>query len=258
MEKAQAASPFRQGAMVRWETFKDPCGELGYGVFNKGLWERAKKEWEDVKGQFGPDGMINATHRTKNCPSGSYFAPLRVESEDIVLASNHYLCPEMRLTTMSKVPFQMEPDYPSDSQWRYDRLNQLVREARGCVEGEPTNEADLPPISEEKAKELINYLEPACTHGPCIHADRENCYHFTKYASDACKKRWRAAGGPAIRLPKLAKLITPSEPADLPPIPIEGAISVFNLAKRTIDSYYGYYGDPWVKLRLLPYVDGAR
>jgi len=233
------ASPYHTGVMVRWDTFEDPCGQRGYGDFNEGLWTRTpamKRIWKKVKDQFGAEGMISAKHTESRCPSGSYFAPLRAEPGKIVITSNHYLCPEMRLTAMDKTCTRLDKRYASNSQWRYDELNRRVYKAR-WYEKETGRRLDAPnKIGIETAKDVINCLEPRCTNGKCPYTLPGRCYHYAKHPTEACRKRWF------------------SKKKNDPPIAIEGAISVFNLSKRTVESYYGYYGDPWVKLRLMEYV----
>jgi len=227
----------RNGAMVRWEAFQ---GTTRYvRAFNERLWKRNWWSWifwPFVKDQFEPGGRINRRHRQRRCPSGSYFAPLRAEPGRIVITSNHYVCPQMRLTAMDERTNVLEgvSHSANDSQWRYDQLNYLVRLARGYVDGgEEVVPGGPKPISYATAKRLINYLEPACTgNDRCPYIKQSHCYHFKKYRPEACRNR--------------------SNPGS---IAIEGSISLFDLKRRTIESYFGYYGDPWIKLQLANYVD---
>lgn len=226
----------RNGAMVRWDGFQ---GTTTYvQAFNEALWKRnwwSRLFWPLVKDQFEPSGRLNRRLLQKRCPAGSYFAPLRGEPGRVVITSNHYVCPKMRLTAMDERTNLLEgvSHTANDSQWRYDQLNYLVRQARGYAEDEnDPDEPTLKPITYATAKRLINYLEPACTgNNRCPYIRQRLCYHYKKYKSPEC--RHRTAPGP---------------------IPIEGAVSLFDLKRRTIESYFGYYGDPWVKLRLMKYV----
>ncbi|MBU0596472.1 hypothetical protein KJ567_07300 [Candidatus Bipolaricaulota bacterium] len=239
-QNVSKASPYHSGVMVRWENFEDPCGDRGYGSFNEGLWTRTKameQAWKKVRDQLGPEGMINAKHTENRCPSGSYFAPLRAEPGNIVLTSNHYVCPEMRLTAMDERCTRLDSRYASDSQWRYDELNRLVQRARWYDE-ETGTRLDVPNrIGGSKAKELINFLEPRCTNARCPFTLPGYCFHYKKYHSKACRSRWAR------------------KKEGMDPVEIEGAISLFNFKYRTIESYFGYYGDPWVKLQLMNYVE---
>ena len=232
-ERSSSAADIRNGAIARWETYGDPCGERGYASFNERLWKRTLRSrlvWRKVEGQFGSDGRIVERHGQRRCPGGSFFAPLRGESERIVLTSNHYVCPEMRLCTMDKSTHALDRRHMDDSQWRYDTLNHLVRRARGTDPGRDEPRSAPRTIGYDEAKRLINFLEPDCATGECPHAVKRRCYHYRKYRPKACRSGRR-------------------------PIAIEGAVSLFDLKRRTIDSYFGYYGDDWVKLHLTPFAD---
>jgi len=227
----------RNGAMVRWDDFQGTTTFVQ--AFNEKLWKRTwwgRLSWPLAKDQFGPSGRLNKRHWQTRCPAGSYFAPLRGEPGRVVITSNHYLCPEMRLTAMDERTNILDgvSQAANESQWRYDQLNYLVRQERGY--GEDDNDpdaADLKPISYATAKRLINFLEPACTGGNrCPYVRQRHCFHFRKYRPPQCRRR-RSPG----------------------PIPIEGAVSLFDLRRRTIESYFGYHGDLWVKLSLMAYVD---
>ena len=240
-KKRQKASPLQLGAMVRWAGFGDPCHDPDYMEFNKRLWGQLEgdKAWKLVKGEFGPDGMINETHQQHRCPSGSYFAPLRVESDDLLLVSNHYICPEMRLTGMARATTKLDRKYASDTQWRYDALNRELRKELDCPAGEPIDTSSLEPLSERQVTDTINYLEPKCVVGPCPFKSPHDCYYYEKHEADL---KWNRKKG------------CPYRRRDHDPLIIHGAVSVFNLKKLTMNSYYGYYGDPWVKLQLMEYV----
>ncbi|MFC2094891.1 hypothetical protein ACFLSW_00420 [Candidatus Bipolaricaulota bacterium] len=232
-EHRSAAAEYRSGAMVRWEDYDDPCGERGYHTFNERLWKRnlrSRLAWGEVKDQFGRQGRIVLKSTQKRCPSGSYFAPLRGEPGSIVLSSNHYICPEMRLCAMDKRTNVLDAQHVDDSQWRYDTLNHLVQQARWGDEQEGARRSEALPIPYDEAKRLINFLEPECAHGDCPYTVKRTCYHYKRYKNRACKQSKR-------------------------PIAIEGAVTLFDLKRRTIESYFGYYGDEWVKLQLPSYVD---
>ena len=230
-----AAAEYRSGAMVRWEDYDDPCGERGYHTFNERLWKRrfrSRLAWGEVKDQFGRGGRIVLKPTQRRCPSGAYFAPLRGEPGNIVLSSNHYICPEMRLCAMDKRTDVLDAQHVDDSQWRYDTLNHLVQQVRWGDEQEGIRWSQALPISYDEAKRLINFLEPECATGDCPHRVKRHCYHYRRYKNRACRKGNR-------------------------PIAIEGSVSLFDLKRRTIESYFGYYGDEWVKLQLLNYINGA-
>jgi len=126
----------------------------------------------------------------------------------------------------------MDVTYASDSQWRYDELNHQVRKARWYDENERML-AEPQKLSFDDVKRLINFLEPRCAREDCTREIQKNCYHSAKYKNEVCKTE------PSAREAE---------------IPIEGILSVFDLKNRIVESYFGYYGDPWVKLRLMEYV----
>ncbi|MFC2077756.1 hypothetical protein ACFLTM_03005 [Candidatus Bipolaricaulota bacterium] len=230
-----SAAEYRSGAMVRWEGYEDPCGERGYDAFNERLWKRklrSRLAWGRVKDEFGREGRIVRRSTQRRCPSGSYFAPLRGEPGRVVLTSNHYICPEMRLCAMDRWTDALDARHVDDSQWRYDTLNHLVHQARWIDKGSGTRRPTAKRINHDEAKRLINFLEPACADGDCPHTLKHQCYHYRRYKNPACRKGQR-------------------------PIAIEGSVSLFDLKRRTIESYFGYYGDEWVKLRLPQYIDDA-
>lgn len=148
--------PCQEGAMVRWEDFVYP---REYNKdFNGGLWRRMlKQRYPDA---FTRLGYINRTHEDKNCPGAYYFAPLRGLTDRVVIATNHCICPEMRLCAMNSRVKHEAGKAADDSQWRYDELNHQTLVA--LRDG---------PISYEKAKALIDYLSPYGKH-PHYYAKR--------------------------------------------------------------------------------------
>jgi hypothetical protein len=68
-----------------------------------------------------------------NCPDGYYFAPQREDKDDVLIATNHYLSPSLRLCAMDAWTNKLTKDHNSDIQWRYDRLNDLILGAYGAI-----------------------------------------------------------------------------------------------------------------------------
>ena len=134
----------RNGIMVRWDDYVEPTD---YRPFNDGLWRRKpKRRYPDA---FTRVGRIDRTHEEHNCPSSSYFAPLRARRNQVVICSNHYVIPEMRLCAMTQWINILESMCADNSQWRYDELNR--RTLLALQDG---------PIDAETAKELIDFLAP--------------------------------------------------------------------------------------------------
>lgn len=138
------------GVMLRWNDYSYPMGYLDY---NPGLWAYYNKKHSSQKRinpyAFSVKGFINKVNE-KNCPSNFYFAPQREDSDDLVLATNHYIIPEMRYFAMHPWTSRVIGDIVNDIQWRYDELNRQIAdtiEQKGY-------------IGYESARELISFLSP--------------------------------------------------------------------------------------------------
>jgi hypothetical protein len=123
-----------------------------------GLWGRWKLEIEAlVRGAaysdtcFGERGFINRTWRDRNCPGPFYFAPQRESRPDVLVATNHCISPEMRLTSMSAWIALLAGGNQNDIQWRYDELNRQILDALDAAPGG---------IDEGTAWQLIDFLNP--------------------------------------------------------------------------------------------------
>lgn len=138
------------GLMVRWNDFRYP---REYHKFNKDLFKKLNKNFNLA--DFGATGYINKydTNSGKieqNCPEAFYFAPQREISDYVVVVSNHYILPEMRLCAMHPWTNQIYRKKLDDIQWRYDELNnQILCAQKGGKK-----------IDYKKAKELIDFLSP--------------------------------------------------------------------------------------------------
>lgn len=147
-----SSGPFRDGIMVRWNNYKYP---KEYLEFNPGIWDlynsRNKTEAAIIPDAFSERGYINRNRKDKNCPSTYYFAPQREESDEILIATNHYIIPEMRYFAMYKWVQEVLKRSLNDIQWRYDTLNDMIFE-RIQEKGS---------ISFDDVKELTGFLSPA-------------------------------------------------------------------------------------------------
>ncbi|MBI2395832.1 MAG: hypothetical protein HYV09_40080 [Deltaproteobacteria bacterium] len=98
---------------------------------------------------FGPTSFIDPLWTDRNCPASFYFAPQRASHGDTLVATNHAVTPEMRLTMMSEWNALLTGPQFDDMQWRYDQLNLRVREAIAAG-----------PIDWSSAWALANFLRP--------------------------------------------------------------------------------------------------
>jgi hypothetical protein len=146
----------QKGLMVRWSEYKYSFEYIT--KYNKRLWKFYKpiiRLFKNHRIQIYPDafdenGYINKTKSDKNCPYNYYFAPQRDKRNDIVLTTNHFIVPEMRLCAMFPWSVFVAQGELDDIQWRYDELNYAILSALkngGAVDF-------------DKARDLISFLKP--------------------------------------------------------------------------------------------------
>jgi hypothetical protein len=143
--KSHATGVWRNGLMVRADSYEY---KNEYLEFTKKLFPVLKRTLID--GALEETGFINPTFEDKNCPDTYYFPPQRESREDVVISSNGYIIPEMRMYSMSKWIAEVSSSQADRIQWRYDDLNKRILK----------HLEDAGPIDFEAAKELITYLRP--------------------------------------------------------------------------------------------------
>ena len=199
-------STLLHGLFPRWTDHQYPNSYLDYNprIFREVL------DYPYIKDQFyKEDGYLNANWR-HGLDKVQYFAPQRETRDDLVLATNSFIIPEMRLCAMGKWTNEVAKDNIPSVIWRYDELNSRCLNSYGKID-------------ETKAKELIDFLAPIDTS-----------WNIKEFYDYYCSGR---------------------DPTKRDPITINGSVSLCNLTDKTIDSHFGYYDDPWVKLSLMNYVD---
>ena len=142
-----------------WLTIlQDLLGHILGGMKVRGMWQHWKEEIRKLsagatfsEAMFGETGAINATWKDRNCPGPFYFAPQRVRRPDVLIATNHCISPEMRLTSMNEWIALLSSGDQNGIQWRYDELN---REIQAALAAAPAG------IDEAAAWELIDFLRP--------------------------------------------------------------------------------------------------
>ncbi len=217
-----SGSTFRQGLMVRWSGYKYPDEYL---AFNEPLFKLSGKKYDPAA--FTERGYIDESWKDTNCPLGYYFAPQREHSSHLVLVTNHYIIPEMRLFAMHPwTNLVASKDY-DDVQWRYDELNNQLL----------TTLSEKKQLTLEDAKGIIDFLtpDPDPDTNP-THRKFPDYYNPPKCwcCGLFCKK---------------------PDPDAWKHLPIRGAVSLMDLKNKTIHCHYGYYGDDWVQVRLNEYLD---
>jgi len=136
----------RRGAAVRWESYGVP--EAYLDEFNPLLWRYYRRNLREDA--FDVDGFINRRPSDRNCPGAFYFAPVRGRRGQVVLTTNHFVVPEMRLCTMHPWAARMSRARVNDSQWRYDELNRRIL---------ATLDRDGP-MTAESARRVLGFLDP--------------------------------------------------------------------------------------------------
>jgi hypothetical protein len=138
-----------------WLTIlKDLLGGLVGGRKGLDAWKKrigallAGKSYSTA--MFDERGAINEKWTSHNCPGPFYFAPQRVRRPDVLIATNHCITPEMRLTSMSEWIALLTAGEQNDIQWRYDELNREIFDALAAPGG----------VDEAAAWDLVNFLRP--------------------------------------------------------------------------------------------------
>jgi hypothetical protein len=143
---ANPSGPVRNGLMVRWADFDYP--EIYVQTFNDGLWKKFNKTlYPDA---FTEMGYIDRTPREHNCPESYYFAPQRETLSELVLVTNQFISPEMRLCGMDPWTTRVAKGALDDLQWRYDELNHRIL----------SQLAEGGTITYGVARSLIDFLAP--------------------------------------------------------------------------------------------------
>jgi len=132
----------QNGLMARWNDYQYPAA---FFQFNTALFQKYGKLYNPA--DFGEEGFINPTNNDENCPQAYYFAPQRESKPDVVLATNMFVTPSMRLCGMDPWTVEVAGSHFNNLQWRYDTLNNLIMQAYGEIDA-------------AKARALIDFLAP--------------------------------------------------------------------------------------------------
>jgi hypothetical protein len=162
------------GLMVRGLGWRYPTEYL---ALNEKLWRAWSDGWTALRGErrpipyphdaFGERGFINARWTDRNCPGPFYFAPQRESRPDVLVATNHSLCPEMRITAMSEWIALLSSSLQNDIQWRYDELNRQVLDA---LDASPKG------LDFAKAWALVDFLSPGRAFPAYYNPKKDPCW----------------------------------------------------------------------------------
>jgi len=240
--KAHPTGKMLNGAMARWADTTLPLRPY-IESFNEKLWAHLRPEvaFDDVA--FGERGYINPRRtpkeieedgyrvvHEKRCPENFYFAPQRGKPGEVLLLTNHFLHPAMRLYAMHPWTNKLTAEkLPDDTQWRYDELNARILQA-----------LDRSPISYAQARNLIDYLSPLRKPPAGYYYAAEGPWSES-YADKGQWSRDYAIGDTWKQNRKR--------------IAVGGAVLLFDLKARTAEAKYGYHADDWVKISLKRYIE---
>ncbi len=148
---AHGSAPYCCGLMPRYNNYRYPDEYLG---FDRGCVEYHRKivpwyKYDYRPDDFGRTGYIDPGWKDKNCPGNFYFAPERETETNLVLATNHFIIPEMRLCAMREWTSIVNGRSVNDSQWRYDELNVELQQAMAAGGGA---------LSYADAKRILNFI----------------------------------------------------------------------------------------------------
>ena len=224
---------FRKGLMVRWNDYVYP---EEYLEFNPLLFRLFRKEYNPD--DFGERGYIDESWKDRNVPYGYYFAPQREHDSHLLVVTNMYIIPEMRLFAMHPWTNLIASSHYDDIQWRYDELNnQLLARLY------PEPDGELTPLSLEDAKDIIDFLTPNPDKG------KYPDYYNPEPEGPCWRRLWDRLRDEFRRYRNSG-----SGRSDWKSIPVDGSVSLMDLKGKTIHSHYGYHGDDWVQIALPNYV----
>jgi hypothetical protein len=228
---------FRKGLMVRWNDYVYP---ETYLELNRGLFQLFGREYDPddfmERGYIVDSWEEKHIPRRKRVPYGYYFAPQREHDAHLVLVTNMYIIPEMRLFAMHPWTNLLAASHYDNLQWRYDELNNELLDRL-----EDANQ----PLSLEEAKDAIDFLSP----NP---QKKNHDYYDPKPTSTCCQRLWHRL------CRKFPGRHRPDPKSDhWKHIQVHGSVSLMDLKNKVIYSHYGYHGDEWVHISLKEYVDDS-
>jgi len=169
------------GLKIRWDTYVYPDT---FFSFNPGFFTKFDKPY-DPEEIFGETAFIDTTFRAKAVPKGYYFAPQREEKPDLVLTTNMYINPSMRLCSMAPWTIMVSADHMDDSQWRYDALNRLLLRNYGKIDF-------------QKARDIIDFLAPNGKYYTDFYQEINNSDYFYQIAASSDGKTLQVFGATSI------------------------------------------------------------
>jgi len=198
----------RTGMFVRKDDYSYPKAYLD---FNQPLFDYFQKKFPDEQA-WGETGCLNESFKKEDLPCGYYFSPQREKRTKMMIAGNHFIVPEARLSAMNEWTSLVPALSHSfdDFQWRYDRLNLLLTKT---IASDELNMA----LDFDTAWNIINFLRP-------YEADGSKAAYWEYYA----------LRNNQVRLPQ--------------DVPVEGSISLIDCTRLQMRSLWGMYCDQTVSI----------
>ncbi len=140
------AAENRNGLMIRWNGYEYPQAYLD---FNCKLFEAFGKLYDPDL--FRGSSSTSQPWKDEKYPSFRYFQPLGESRPNLVVVTNSYIIPEMRLTAMYEWTALLAQANAGDIQWRYDELSRRLTSTLDKNNGR---------LSYAEAKKIIDFLAP--------------------------------------------------------------------------------------------------
>jgi hypothetical protein len=132
----------QNGVVLRWNDYEYPEVFL---QFNESLFKYFNKPFNPDA--WGKLGFIDESYQDTNAPEFYYFCPQREMYSELLILTNQFTTPRMRLCQMSPWSSLISEKYWNDVPWRYDALNYILQTEFGTID------ADV-------AWRSINFLSP--------------------------------------------------------------------------------------------------
>lgn len=146
------SAPYRDGIMVRGADYAYPreWADLNAALITAYARQNPSYSYRYDPADFRPEGYLNQTREDRNCPGPYYFAPPRQQAPGVVLVTNQFITPEMRLWAMNDWIAEVAGEHFDDIQWRYDELNHRITSvlAKGY-------------LTKDEARATIDFLAPS-------------------------------------------------------------------------------------------------
>lgn len=154
--EANAPEPVDNGLVLRWNDYTYPETFL---QFNRALFQHFGKPYDpDV---WGPRGFIDASYEDTNAPEFYYFCPQRESYDQLLIVTNQFVTPKMRLCQMAAWSTLTSEKYWNDVPFRYDALNDLLQQQFGAIDA-------------DSAWLAINFLAPTIGKYPGYYVFRKS------------------------------------------------------------------------------------